>query len=116
MRVLPSVPAAIVVGAVGGPLFLVGVELIEERFGSGLLVMVWAVIAFIVPVSLAVVDVRELIRSWRRCGLFSQRALADSLSERTFRTFYVPAWTRMAVWFVSVVLATLLLKAAGVAI
>ena len=113
MRVIPSVPAAIVAGAVGGPVFMLGVDAIEERFGGGLLLMLWAVVAFVIPVSAVTADLGFLFRFWRRFGVFSLRGMGRATSRRMFRTFYIPAWIRMMVWFVSVVVSTLLLKAAG---
>ena len=95
-------------------MFMVGVDAIEKRFGGGLLLMLWVVVAFIIPVSAATADLRFLFRFYRIFGVFSLRGMGRATSGRAFRTFYIPACIRMGVWFVSIVLSTLLLKAIGV--
>jgi hypothetical protein len=55
-------PAAIVTGAVGMPLLIWGWKFIETTSHSQLLVLVWAIVAFIIPVVLATVDLRDVAR------------------------------------------------------
>ena len=58
-------PTAIVTGAVGMPLLIWGWKLIEAASHSQLLVLVWAVVAFIIPVVLATIDLRDVVRCVR---------------------------------------------------
>jgi hypothetical protein len=53
MRVFPSMPAAIVTGAVGMPLLIWGLKFIEASSHSQLLLLLWAIVALIIPVVLA---------------------------------------------------------------
>ena len=111
-RVLPSIPAAAAAGAVGVPLLIVGWRFLERTSGSQLLLIVWGVVAFFVPLFFAVHDRQEAAR-WRSERGFLGLFIAPA-SREAFRRFYIPAWKRMAVWFISAVASTLLLKAAGV--
>jgi hypothetical protein len=109
MRIFPSVPAAIVTGAVVMPAFMWGCQFIERTFHSQGLVLLWAIVAFLIPVLFSTGDMRYAAKRWREVGFF--RPLA---SREDFQRFYIPAWTRMAVWFVSTAVAMLVLKAFGV--
>jgi hypothetical protein len=112
MRLFPSTPAAILTGAIGMPLLIWGWNFIETTSQSELLVLVWAIVALIIPVVLATIDLRDIARRWRDAGFFASVS-APELRE-AFRQIYFPAWTRMAAWFVSAVVSLLLLKIAGV--
>jgi uncharacterized membrane protein YhaH (DUF805 family) len=70
MHLFPSMPAAIVTGAVGMPLLIWGWKFIETTSHSQLLVLVWAIVAFIIPVVLATIDLRDVARRWRDAGFF----------------------------------------------
>ncbi len=105
-------PAAIVTGAIGMPLLIWGWNFIETTSHSQLLVLVWAIVAFIIPVVLATTDLRDVARRWRDAGLFG--SVSAPGSREAFRQIYLPAWKRMAAWFVSAVVSLLLLKIAGV--
>jgi uncharacterized membrane protein YhaH (DUF805 family) len=111
MRLFPSIPAAIVTGAVGMPLLISGWKFIETTSHSQLLVLVWAIVAFIIPVVLATIDLRDVARRWRDAGFFGP--VSAPASREAFRQIYFPAWTRMAAWFVSAVVSLLLLKIVG---
>ena len=111
MRVFPSMPAAIVTGAVGVPLLIWGWQVIEARSHSQLLLLLWAIVALIIPVVLATIDLRDIARRWREAGFFGPGSVPASRD--AFRRIYFPAWTRMAAWFVSAVVSLLLLKIMG---
>ena len=112
MRFFPSMSAAIVTGAVGMPLLIWGWKFIEASSHSQLLLLLWAIVAFIVPVVLATTDLRDVARRWREAGFFGSVSAPESRD--AFRQIYFPAWTRMGAWFVSAVLSLLLLKIAGI--
>jgi hypothetical protein len=111
MRVFPSMPAAIVTGAVGMPLLIWGWKFIEASSHSQLLLLLWAIVAFIIPVVLATTDLRDVARRWREAGFLG--SVSVPASREAFRHIYFPAWTRMAAWFVSAVVSLLLLKITG---
>jgi hypothetical protein len=108
MRVFPSIPAAIVTGAVAMPMFMWGWQVIERCLHSQALVLLWAVVAFFTPVLFSTGDMRYAVKRWREVGFF--RPLA---SREDFQQFYIPAWIRMGVLFISTVVAMLVLKAFG---
>src|SRR4029453_9885479 len=70
MRLFPSIPAAIVTGPVGMPLLISGWKFIEANSHSQLLVLVWAIFPFTIPVVLATIDLRDVARRWRDAGFF----------------------------------------------
>ncbi len=104
--------AAIVTGVIGMPLLIWGWHFIETTSHSELLVLVWAIVALIIPVVLATIDLRDIARQWRDAGFFSSVSAPEP--REAFRQIYLPAWKRMAAWFVSAVVSLLLLKIAGV--
>jgi hypothetical protein len=81
MRLFPSMPAAIVTGAVGMPLLIWGWKFIETTSHSQLLVLVWAIVAFIIPVVLATVDLRDVARRWRTGRMRSETSRAPGVPE-----------------------------------
>jgi hypothetical protein len=111
MRVFPSMPAAIVTGAVGMPLLIWGWEFIEASSHSQLLLLLWAIVALIIPVLLATTDLRDIAKRWREAGFFASGSVPGS--REAFRNIYFPAWTRMVAWFVSAVVSLSLLKIIG---
>jgi uncharacterized membrane protein YhaH (DUF805 family) len=93
MRLFPSMRAAIVTGAVGMPLLIWGWKFIETTSHSQLLVLVWAIVAFIIPVALATIDFRDVARRWRDAGFFGP--VSAPPSREAFRQIYFPhghAW------------------------
>jgi hypothetical protein len=109
-RILPSMLAAIVAGAVAMPLFILGWKFIEASLHSQVAVILWFIIGFIVPVLLATADLKYAARRRRELGGF----FPPLISADDFRLFYFPAWRRMFVWFVSTVFSVLVLKALGI--
>jgi hypothetical protein len=112
MRFFPSMLAAIVTGAIGTPLLIWGWNFIETTWHSQLLALVWAIVALIIPVILATIDLRDVTRRWRDAGLFG--SVSAPGSREAFRQIYLPAWRRMAAWFVSALVSLLLLTIIGV--
>jgi hypothetical protein len=109
-RFLPSTLAAVVAGALVMPLFALGWRFIEATFHSQIVVLLWAVVAFFIPVLLATADMKYVARRRRELGGFFR----PLTSPEDFRFFYIPAWKRMFVWFMSAVSSGLVLKAVGV--
>jgi hypothetical protein len=85
-----------------------GWKFIEATSHSQLLLLLWAIVAFIIPVVLATTDLRDVARRWREAGFFGSGSA--SASRDAFRQIYFPAWTRMAAWFVSAVVSLLLFE------
>ena len=92
---------------------MLGADAIERQFGSGLLLLLWALFAFLLPTAAATADLRVLVHDWRRWGVFSPRGIIHGTSDDRLKSFFIPAWIRIGVWFVSVVVSTFALKAIG---
>ena len=108
MRVFPSIPAAIVTGAVVIPVFMWGCQVIERSLHSQAIVLLWAFIAFFTPVLFSTGDMRYAVMRWQEFGFF--RPLA---SREDFQQFYIPAWIRMGVLIVSTIASIVVLKVFG---
>jgi hypothetical protein len=62
VRIFPPIPAAIVTRAVVMPIVIFGWSLIERKTGNQLLVLLWVVVAFFVPVYFSTVDRKYIAR------------------------------------------------------
>ena len=102
---LPSNTAAILAGAIIMPLFIAGWKYAEEKHFNPILIFLWSIMAFFIPIILSTADLGYL----RRTGGF----LRIRLSRDDFKLFYLPACRRMAIWFLSTVFSILLLKLMG---
>lgn len=110
MRVFPSIPAAIVAGAVVAPIHAWGWNHLKAGDHGSLAQFLWMVIGCFVPVLVSTADLRYVLNHWRNGRSFLQ----PWASREDFQRFYLPAWRRMLVWFVSVVASMLLLRVAGI--
>jgi hypothetical protein len=109
-RIFPSMPAAIVVGALVIPLHRLGWKFIETTLHDNILLFVWLVVSFFIPVLLATGDLKYWASTRRERG----SNFVPSMSADDFRLFYIPAWKRMFVLFVSAGSSGLLLNAFGI--
>lgn len=109
MRIFPSVPAAIMCGAIGMPLLAYGSNFIERTSASEWLLLPLLLVTLFVPFFVSTGDLKYLASRWRESGHFSVLVRRED-----FTRFYIPAWLRTLVWFVSGIASLLLLKAVGV--
>jgi hypothetical protein len=110
MRIIPSMPAAFITGAVIIPICGLGWRFFETTYPSQLLLILWVILTFMVPVLLATADIHFIRRYWRETGVFRMRLpTADD-----FRRFYFPAWCRMLVLFIAAVTSDLVLRLFGI--
>jgi hypothetical protein len=103
---LPSNIAAILTGAIIMPLYIMGFNYAQEQNFNQLVSFLWSVIGFIIPVFMSTADLGYL----RRTGGF----LKIRRSKEDFDLFFIPAWKRMTVWFLSAAVSVLLLKLLGI--
>jgi hypothetical protein len=108
MLKLPSIPAAIVTGGLVLPVCVWGVDFLESSFHSNLLVAVWALLTFFVPIMFSTADMKHLARQWRKEGIWRSASSFEG-----FTVFVVPAWIRMFVVFLSALTSFLILEAMG---
>ena len=111
MRIFPSSLAAGVTGAVVLPLFIWGWQFIERTTHSLVLVLLWAVVAFFVPVAVSTMDFRYARQRRRELGVDMFHPLT---SKQHFSGLYVPAWIRMGVMALAAVISFLILERVGV--
>lgn len=102
----PSNAAAVLVGAVGMPVFIIVYSYAQKIDLNSLLVLLWNITGFFIPLVLATVD-RDYIR--KVGGLMQLR-----ISEVDLTDFFIPAIKRVAVWFVSMVVSVVSLKFIGI--
>ena len=112
MRVFPSIPAAVITGIVATPVLILGWTLIEQRTHNQLLLLCWAIVAFLVPVFFATVDREFMARRRREEGFLA--SFIRPATKEAFRESYLATWLRMGVWFVSSVASVTALKLLGV--
>jgi hypothetical protein len=108
MLKLPSIPAAIVTGAIVVPLFVWGMNFLESSFHSTWLMGLWAILAFFVPILFSTADMKHLATQWRKGGIWRS---ASSLED--FTVFVIPAWLRLFVVLASALTAFLVMEAIG---
>ncbi len=106
MRIFPSVPAAIVCGAVGMPLLAYGIRYLERISASEWLLLALVIVTFLMPFLVSTTDLKYVKSKWRTPGFYSMK-------REDLRLFYIPAWLRMLVWWGSASLSLLLLRTLG---
>lgn len=102
----PSNAAAVLVGAVVTPVFVLVYGFAQRKGISQLLVLLWDIIGFFIPFIAATVD-REYIR--KVGGLFQLR-----INEQDLTDFFIPTAKRIGIWFASTAAALIVLKIAGI--
>jgi hypothetical protein len=112
MRIFPSMLAAVVTGFVVTPVLILGWTFIEHKTHNQLLLFLWAVIAFFIPVVLSTVDRDYMARRRREKGFLA--SFIHPASAEAFRESYIPTWLRMGAWFISAVTSVVLLQLSGV--
>ena len=103
-QLLPSFTSATLAGCIGMPIFILGVDFISQETGSNFLLIIWSIIGFVLPFLASTTDIGYLRRNLFRV----------KFTKEEFQKFYLPAWKRMAVWFISTCASILLLKVIGV--
>lgn len=91
------------------PLLVYGSKFIERTSANQWLLLPLVVVTFFIPFMVSTADLKFLAKTWRESGVYPISVRRDD-----FRLFFIPAWLRMFVWFISAVASVLLLKAAGV--
>jgi hypothetical protein len=110
----PSIPAAILTGALWMPLFFWSVRLMERNVGNQLLLFLWSLIGFVLPVLVSTGDLRYIRdRMQAERSLFGKLRIAWA-SPEDYKLFYVPAWTRIGVLLLSTVISLMSLKLIGI--
>lgn len=95
----------VLVGIVALPIYLAGANAIAARHLGITAELIWSIVGFLAPTLYATVDYHYLKRTG---GIFRVRNTLDD-----YRHFYVPAWKRMAVLFVTAAITLLVLKVMG---
>jgi hypothetical protein len=110
----PSYSSAILSGAVGIPVLILGTDYIEKNSGSQLLQFAWFIMSFLLPVFISTADLRYIRKRIQEEGHTLFKLIRIMPRAEDFRQFYVPAFKRMLVYFVSACISTLFLKLIGI--
>jgi hypothetical protein len=110
----PSYSSAILSGAVGIPVLILGNDYIEKNSASLLLKFFWFVIWFFLPVLISTADLRYIRKRIHEEGHTLFNSIRIMVRAEDFRQFYIPAFKRMLVYFVSACVSSLLLKLIGI--
>ena len=116
MMKLPSYTSAILAGAVGVPLLILGINYIKNNFGSQFLQFVWFIISFLLPVLISTVDLGYIRKRWQEAHTLYMLIRTWQFRAEDFRRVYIPTWKRMSAYFVSACISALFLKLIGVAL
>ena len=106
----PSYTSAILAGAVGMPLLILGINYIKNNFGSQFLQLVWFIICFFLPLLISTADLGYIRRRLQEGHTLYILIRLQWARTEDFKRFYIPTWKRMLVYFVSACISTLLLK------
>ena len=109
---VPSVYTAIFAGAVIMPVFIKVVFIIQERAASGLLLFLWSIIGFIVPIFMFVGDFRYFSKIIKREKWYYM----PQISKDDYTLYFRPFWIRIGIWFISAVISISILKILGICI
>lgn len=89
---IPSYKAAAIFGAIGIPVFIYVLNVLENRSAHQIALIIWSIIGFGLPLLISTGDLnyvmkkgRPFFRSWTR--------------PQDFKEFFIPAWKKMFVWF-----------------
>ena len=93
------------------PVFVWGWHFIERTLHSPALVLLWAVVAFFVPVAFSTMDFKYARERRRELGVGLFHPL---VSGQDFTELYIPAWIRMGVMGLSALFSLLILDRLGV--
>jgi hypothetical protein len=110
----PSYTSGILAGAVCTPLLILGIDYIEKNPGNQFLQFVWFIIWFFVPVLISTVDLGYIRKRIQEEGHTLFKLIRLMSRTEDFRQFYIPAFKRMLVYFVSACISVLFLKLVGV--
>jgi len=113
-RILPSIPAAIVAGAIGMPLCVLGCKFIENEIRNQFVLFLWCLITFALPVLFATVDFKYFARRRRETVGMFRRFFFPFTSIEDFSQYYLTGMGRMFICFVSAVASMIILNALGI--
>jgi hypothetical protein len=111
---LPSYGSSILAGAVCTPVLILGVDCIEKNSKNQFLEFTWFIIWFFLPVLISTVDLGEIRKRWQKGHTLYMLIRSWQFKAEDFRRFYIPAFKRMLVYFVSACISTLFLKLIGI--
>ncbi len=111
---LPSYGSSILAAAVCTPVLILGVDYIEKSSKNQLLEFTWFIIWLFLPVLVSTVDLGEIRKRWQKGHTLYMLIRSWQFRAEDFRQFYIPAFKRMLVYFVSACISTLFLKLIGI--
>jgi len=105
----PSSLAAALTGFFVSPGLILGMQYIENRGGNSAAFLLLALVAFVLPVSISVMD----FSYWRQRRNELGSVFVPMVSAQDFKLLYFPVWGRMLVWFIATAASGMLLSYLG---
>ena len=106
---IPSYKAAMIFGAIGMPIFILVLKLIEKVPDSQPAQIAWSILGFGVPFLLSTGDFKYIKQERSKGRSF----LGPWTRSQDFKEFFIPTWKRMAVWFLSAAISLIMLNIIG---
>jgi hypothetical protein len=105
----PSYKAAILFGAIGMPVFVFILNVLEKKSSSQIAQLFWFIIGFGLPFLFSTGDFKYIRREMKK----GRPIFGSWTKSQDFKEFYFPAWKRMIVWFLAACISLLLLDQIG---
>ena len=104
MKLFPSNLSAILTGFIGMPLFLSGLKILNKHNFNDVLLVIWSLVAFLLPMLLSVFDYKFFYKIYERDGSLFRSPLTDN----DMKVYLFPAMKRIVLYFFSSVTVLLL--------
>ncbi len=98
----PSYITAILYGAIGIPFFAYVGDVIQKN-GNQLLLLIWGIIGFIIPVVICTGDFKYISNEMKK----GRSLLGPWVNSQDFKEFYFPTFKRIFVLFISAAISIL---------
>ena len=105
----PSYKAAILFGAIGVPIFVYILNVLENKSANQFAQLLWFFIGFGLPLLISTGDFKYIRREMKKGRPF----FGSWTKSQDIKEFYFPAWKRMFVWFLAACISLLLLNQIG---
>lgn len=110
MLKIPSYKAAAIFGAIGMPVFVYVLKIIEDKSINQIALIIWAIIGFGLPMLISTCEFNYIRKEMKEGRSF----FGPWTKSQDFKEFFFPTWKRMSVWFLAACISLLLLNRTGV--
>ena len=106
---IPSYKAAILFGAVGMPIFVYVLQVLENKISNPIALIIWFIVGFGFPLLISTGDFNYIRREMKKGRSF----FGPWTKSEDFKEFFFPAWKRLFVCFLAASTSLLLLDLLG---